>query len=315
MHVRSLLEDGSLRMECAPSLLPAALRWLPLLPSDGPLDPGGSILALREAAGAPPAPPPGRRTLALGRVEAWVDGEGAALAGPDGLRGTLDLGAGRAGLHAPAGADDPALAERVRWEVYSACTLSAALLLGRMGRALAHAAAVARPGGGAWLLVGDTHAGKTTTTANLLAAGWAYLSDDHVVLGRGGDGGVRVEGWPRPFHLDEGWERGETRAVRGETDPRARWPGRWRRSAPLAGILLPRIEAPRPTALEPAAAADALAALVRQSPWLLADGAAAPGVLALLADAARLPVRALRLGRDAYADPAVLVEALAPLGL
>lgn len=315
MHVRPLLEDGSLRMECEPSLLPAARRWLPLLPPDGPVDPRGAVVSLHAASAPPAPPPPGRRTLALGRVEAWVEGERATLAGPDGLRAVVDLAVRRAGIRAPAPSGDPARDERMRWEVYSACTLSAALLLGRLGRALAHAAAVAPPRGGAWLLVGDTHAGKTTTTANLLASGWRYLSDDHVVLGRGADGRVTVEGWPRPFHVDEGWEQGETRAVRGETDPHQRWPGRWRRGAPLAGILLPRIEAARPTALEDAAAPDALAALVRQSPWLLADPAAAPALLALLSDAARLPARALRLGRDAYADPPVLLAALAPLGL
>lgn len=314
MLVRPLLEDGSLRLEIHPALRSAAERWLPLLPRDAPRPAGGAVIALLPADSRPDAPPASRRTLALGRVEAWVEGERATLAGARALRGSVDLAGLRAELRAPTAFRDDAEREGAAWEVYSACTLASALLLGRMGRALTHAAAVAPPGGGAWLLVGDTHAGKTTTSANLLACGWRYLSDDHVVLGRGADGAVRVEGWPRAFHLDEGWERGETLAVRGETDPRARWPGRWLRSAPLAGLLFPRVEAERPTALAPAPPAGALTALLRQSPWLLADPAAAPALLAVLRDGALLPAHALRLGRDSYADPPVLARALAPLG-
>lgn len=312
MDVRPLLEDGSLRLEVDPVLLPAVARWVPLLPREGPLGAGAAISVLVSDL-APEPPPPARRTLALGRVRAWVEPGGAVLRGADALRGSVSF----AELHAelrvppPGRGADPDLA--AAWEVYSACTLAAALLLGRMGRALAHAAAVAPAGGGAWLLVGDTHAGKTTTCANLLSAGWRYLSDDHVVLARGADGGVAVEGWPRPFHLDEGWEEGRTAHRRGETDPRTRWPGRWRRSAPLAGLLFPRVEPALPTAIEPIDPSDALARLLRQSPWLLADPGAAPSVLALLRDAALLPARALRLGLDSYAAPPVLLDALAPL--
>ena len=309
MHLRPLLEDGSLRLEADPALLPSLVRWLPLLPADGAANATGALLRVALHGAPLPRPPSTRRTLALGGVDAWVEGDLATLAGALGLRGAIELGRGRGELRAPPPGSD---AEAGSWELYSAGTLASALLLGRLGRALAHAAAVAPPGGGAWLLVGDTHSGKTTTCANLLRAGWSYLSDDHLVLGREG-GAVRAEGWPRPFHLDEGWERGETLGRRGETDPRGRWPGAWRRSAPLAGLLFPRIEAERPTALEPIAPADALAALLRQSPWLLADAAAAPALLALLRDASLLPARALRLGRDAYADPRRLVETLAPL--
>ena len=311
MHHRPLLEDGSLALEADPALLPALARWLPLLPHDGASAAAGALLRVEPADDTPSPPLPStRRTLALGGVDVWVEGDVATLAGPLGLRGSIELVRARGELRAPPAGHD---AESASWELYSACTLASALLLGRLGRALAHAAAVAPPGGGAWLLVGDTHSGKTTTCANLLRAGWSYLSDDHLVLGRESGAAVGVEGWPRPFHLDEGWERGETLGRRGETDPRGRWPGGWRRRAPVAGLLFPRIEAARPTVLEPIAPADALAALLRQSPWLLADPAAAPALLALLRDASLLPARSLRLGRDAYADPGRLVETLAPL--
>jgi hypothetical protein len=313
VDTRPLLEDGSLRLEADPAFLPALARWLPLLPREGAIREGAASLAVAADGGPLPPPPGAPRTLALGRVRTWVEGDHATLLGAESVHGTVALAAGRAVLHAPLPSGEVDADLRASWELYSACTLASALLLGRLGRALAHAAAVAPEGGGAWLLVGDTHAGKTTTTANLLAAGWRYLSDDHVVLRRGAGGALEAEGWPRPFHLDEGWERGETLGRRGETDPRARWPGRWRRSAPLAGLLFPRVEPGLPTALEPIAPSDALAALLRQSPWLLADAGAAAAVLSLLRQAALLPARSLRLGRDSYADPAVLAAVLLPL--
>jgi hypothetical protein len=122
---------------------------------------------------------------------------------------------------------------------------------------------------------------------------------------------VAAEGWPRRFHLDVGWASGTVEHARGETDPRERWPGRWRRTAPLGGLLFPRVEAARPTALEPAEAGGSLAGLLRQSPWLLADRGCAPRVLELLRDAALLPSRVLRLGLDTYTDPARLAEIVA----
>jgi hypothetical protein len=311
--VRSLLEDGRLRVEVHPRLLDGVARWLPLVPPDTPAHPAGAAIRVlpREEGVAPPPRPDRARTLRLGEVDAWIDGDHAPLSGPAGVHGVVRLAQGAAELHAPVDGADP---EGVAWDLYSACTLSCALLLGRMGRALVHAAAVAPAGGPAWLLVGDTHAGKTTTSANLLRAGWGYLSDDHVVLRRGEDGGVGVEGLPRPFHLDEGWEAGEVARRRGATDPRARWPGRWRRTAPLAGLLFPRVEADEPTALGPFGAADALAGLLRQSPWLLADRGCAPAVLDLLRAAALHPTHALRLGLDTYADPDRLAALMGRLG-
>jgi hypothetical protein len=313
VDVHPLLEDGSLRLEVDSGLRRAVARWLPLLPRDGTLAEDSALIAVRGAAG-PVAPPPlGPRTLALGQVDAWVGPEHATLRGATALRGSVALAQRGALLHLPTPAGNAEADRRAGWEAYTGCTLAAALLLGRMGRALAHAAAVAPGDRGAWLLVGDSHAGKTTTCANLVAGGWHYLSDDNVVLSRDPHGRVRVEGWPRPFHLDAGWEEGRTLGHRGATDPHDRFPGRWRRSAPLAGLLFPRVEADLPTVVEPITPADALAALLRQSPWLLADRIAAPVLLALLRDAAGLPARALRLGRDSYADPPVLLAALAAL--
>jgi hypothetical protein len=311
---RSLLHDGALRMEVVPELLRAASLWIPLLPEDTPADPAGAVvrvLAREPSSGprpdAPPSVPP---TMRMGNVAAWLDGDRAVLDGTSGFHGVVHLASRSAGLRVPPVAD-AALSDPAAWDLFSAATLAAALLLGRMDRALAHAAAVVGPDGRAWLLVGDSHAGKTTTSANLLQAGWRYVSDDQVVLYRAADGGLGVEGWPRPFHLDEGWEGGAPLHRRGSTDPRERWPGRWMRTAPLAGLLFPRVEAHQPTARGRLPASDALARLLRQSPWLLADRGAAPRVLRLLREAASLPAYELRLGLDTYANPQRLVRALA----
>ena len=191
-------------------------------------------------------------------------------------------------------------------------TASAALLAGRRGRAVLHAAAAITPDGGAWMLVGDAWAGKSTTTATLVAARWDYLSDDQVVLGDA-TGGLALEGWPRTAHLDAGWRRGAPEGRRVDADLARLGGGRWRRAAPLAGILLPGVAPDEPTVLAPAPASRALEALLRQSPWLLADRDAAPGILALLTRAASLPAFSLRLGRDTFARPDALLAILTEL--
>ncbi|HEX8905638.1 MAG TPA: hypothetical protein VF771_12380 [Longimicrobiaceae bacterium] len=313
--VLSLLADGALRLEAEPALLPLLRRWLPLLPYDStPSAAHGAVIRLvsGDPAGIPvlPAAP----VLRLGSADVWV----AAAAGravfrcTAGSAGEADLARGVVHLHPAAFGEETR--EAVAWDVYNMCTLSCAMLLARMHRSLAHAAAVVAPDGGAWLLAGDTHAGKSTTSVNLIEAGWRFVSDDHVVLFRGGDGRIRVEGWPRYFHLDEGWEDGSPLHRRGEIDPHERWPGRWLRTAPLAGLLFPRVEADRPTELAPMAGTEALAGLMRQSPWLLADRACAAEVLSFLRAACEHPAYALRLGLDTYRDTARLLEVLRPLG-
>jgi hypothetical protein len=73
------------------------------------------------------------------------------------------------------------------------------------------------------------------------------------------------------------------------------------------------VEADRPTRLLAHPAGEALAGLLRQSPWLLADRGAAPGVLALLQQAAEAPAHGLRLGLDTYRDAPRLADILRTL--
>jgi hypothetical protein len=55
---------------------------------------------------------------------------------------------------------------------------------------------------------------------------------------------------------------------------------------------------------------DAIAGLVRQSPWLLADPVAAPDVLGLLKTMALKPAYRLSLGLDSFRDGAVVAGVL-----
>jgi hypothetical protein len=147
---------------------------------------------------------------------------------------------------------------------------------------------------------------------SLVAGGWRFLADDQVVLRFGDEGALVAEGWPRRAHLDEGFRDAVVTGTRATVDLRTSWGDRWLPRAPLGGVLLPAVNADQPTSLAVAADAAAFTALVRQSPWLMADRAVAGDVMALLRDAASHPAFSLSLGRDSYARGDVLAERLAP---
>ena len=294
-----LLHDGTLSLTCTPDARPLIAGWMPIGLRQDPA-PAGAEISVRVGVVAPMRVP--SSTLRLLAAKAWIEGDVAHLHHPSGAGGGVDLRTGRADIALVADAADA---------VEPILTLAAALLIGRLGRALVHSAAVVAPSGRAWLLVGDSHAGKSSTVATLALAGWGYLSDDQVVLSQPA-GQVVVEGWCRPFNLDVGWERGESV---GRREPRpVLQSGQNSGQHGLAGMLLPHVTPESPTALTPATSADGFEALVRQSPWLLADRSVAPSVVALLTSAARLAVRHLSLGRDSYHRPDRLIEVLTVLG-
>jgi len=258
-----------------------------------------------------PAPslPGAPATLRLGTVEARVDDDRArvSLIGPSGVHGTVDLEERRAKIRSP----DPT--PEVAADLYSMLTIASAFLLGRLRRVLLHAAAVVPPAGDAWLLVGDARAGKTTTSLNLVTIGWDYCSDDQVVLSLEGDQSLAVEGWLRPFHVDAGWRAGRTSETRESVEPSSVGPGGWQRRAALAGAVFLDLQPDSPTEVARLGKADALAAIVRQTPWLMADPVQAPAILALLIAAIQQPTVRLRLGRDTYRDAARLLVCLQPI--
>jgi hypothetical protein len=316
-HEHSLLHDDALVVRVADGLEHLVTPWLPL------------------HAGAPVAANPGRATIDVTRDDAADvreerdgalvlhfagvrvvadEGDVVSLRGASAARGRIDLGERRARIGVPddEGAESSHDA-RLAADVYSMLTLSAAFLVGRLGGALVHAGCVVDPEGRAWPLVGDTHAGKTTTCVSLVAGGgWRYLADDQVVLRFDDEGAIDVQGWPRRAHLDEGWADAVVTGTRAVVDLRARWGDRWVRRAPLGGLLLPTVRTEEPTSLAAMHDASAFTALVRQSPWLMADRGAAPAVMSLLRAAAAHPAFALSLGRDGYARGDVLADRLAP---
>ncbi len=321
-HV-SLTGDGALALTVDADLADAVAAWLPshlrLSARASAAVPEARIVARRGAGpasassnvagtGAPRGP-----DLVAGNVALWREGDAMRLQtlGARGPAGVVELAARHAVLTVPGGhgADAP----EVTAALHTMLLLASAYLLGRLGRALVHGASLVAPDGRAWLLVGDTHAGKTTTCATLVDAGWQYCADDHAIL-QPTPAGVVVEGWPRLFHLDGGWDHGvPVGGARRDVDAFVRWPGRWRPAAPLAGVLCPRVDADAATALAPLEPTGRLSALLRQSPWLTADPGAAPALLALLQRVAARPGAALRLGRDTFRRPEPLAAVLAPL--
>jgi hypothetical protein len=316
----ALLHDDALVLRVDDAVAPIAEPWLPLharAPRVGSAPAATIQLIARVDASVGDAPFHGEQPLLrFGGVHVTEHaGETLRFAGTSRVHGEIDLSTRRARIDAHAAPAPTPSGEHAREgaDVFSMLTLSAAFLAGRLGAALVHAAGAVDPDGRAWLLVGDTHAGKTTTCVSLVAGGgWRWLADDQVVLRAGANGTIDVEGWPRAAHLDEGWSDAVVTGRRASVDLRERWSDRWLPRAPLGGILLSGVRADTPTSAVQVDGARALTALVRQSPWLMADRGAAPAVLALLRDAAARPAHALSLGRDCYARGDLLAARLGP---
>ncbi|HEX4633236.1 MAG TPA: hypothetical protein VH163_05350 [Gemmatimonadales bacterium] len=301
----SLTVDGALGIAVEPGATGFAARWVPQGLPELATTPRASIVVKPGVSAERPATLP---TLTVGPVAGWMSDRYLILRGTS-AGGDVDLTSGRAVLRV-----DPASGDAGEGDVYGMLTIAAGVLLAGLGRALIHGAAIVPPGDGAWVLIGDSESGKSTTCATLCRAGWSYLSDDQVILSNA-DRGVTVEGWVRPFHLDRDWEGGERSGMRVARDAATLFPEQRRVAAPLAGLLLPKIAARHATVLAPADPAEALAELIRQSPWVLLDRGAAPLVLDLLAAAASRcrPPHRLTLGADSYGSPERMTSVFASI--
>lgn len=301
----SLTADEALAITVEDPAAPYAARWLPQGLSELSGHARATIAVKTGAAAEAPSTMP---TLTVGPVRGWMSDRYLILRGTA-AGGDVDLAGCRAVLRV-----DPSSGNTGEAAMYGMLTIAAGVLLAGLGRALIHGAAVVPPSDGAWVLVGDSGSGKSTTCATLARAGWSYLSDDQVILS-GAERGLTVEGWVRPFHLDAGWDRGKRSGDREAHNAGTLFPGLRRTTAPLAGLLLPKVASKQSTATSPADPAEALAELIRQSPWVLLDRGAAPVVLDLLAAAASRcrPPRRLTLGADSYGSPERMSSVLAAI--
>src|SRR6185436_4050609 len=64
-----------------------------------------------------------------------------------------------------------------------------------------HAGAVVAPSGKAWIICGESGAGKTSLTLTLILNGWQWLSDEFAMLSREKPGFVLP--FPRNFNIKE----------------------------------------------------------------------------------------------------------------
>lgn len=187
-------------------------------------------------------------------------------------------------------------------------------LLRRTGWHHIHAAAATDPSDRGWLIVGDTHCGKSTTVALLGSLGWSVTTDDIAFLTRVGDR-TSVVGYRAPIALRDdvcrrvapnGGRRLERRAKVGY------WPEelgtQWRPTVDPEFLLFTSVGGSR-TRTEAIGPAQALATLVRCSPWVIAEPEHADAHLDLITRLARQTRRyRVIVGEDLFAEPRRLEE-------
>ena len=169
----------------------------------------------------------------------------------------------------------------------SLARVGAILRLRARGRYLVHAAAVVDPSGRAWLLAGDSGSGKSTLAWVLVRQGWSLLGDDGALIEDMPEGLV-ARAWRDPLRVSLTLagrfpELQELASHVAARDARERVPVEREivRQAPVRALLL--LERSRRDRVLRVGPAVALAALVRQSPWVLIDDADAPQHLSVLA--------------------------------
>ena len=274
--------DGALGIQPRDQDAPLLEAWLPRPHSDpstpevlvrlGPLD-DADLLWLTAQAERP-------STFSVGSVHAWVDRDArrVGLAGRV-APGVLDLETGYGVIDPQDALDDGR----------TMLTIAAGLLLAGRKRVLLQAAAVRRPDGGVLLLAGETQTGKSTTALTLARApGWAWLSDDQVILAPAPDNGVEVFAWARRPNADAGYDLNSLP---------------WEARGPLAGSLLPLVNANALSAIRPAPGTAVMEALIRQGAWIMAEPGSAKAALEVLSLAASFPARFLDLGLDTHGRP------------
>lgn len=288
-----------------------------------PEEPGGSerlaSLRFQAAEGVVPNTPDGPPTASYegGYLRVWDLGDGAALSTEH--TGTeVRLEEGRASCIVSTDQDG-----ECSWvqELAVSITSSLFLLLRPHGFLPLHAAALAH-GEHGLLLVAESDAGKSTTAFTLVRQGWAFLSDDSVLLRTGADG-IGAFGFRRTFGLDVGAEARfpELAAVeaRQPSDPDkyavpvdAMYPEQSVAACRPSVLIFPSIESRAESILEPLTKVEAVVGLAAQSALITFRADWAPAHFEALRDLAhQASAYRLRAGRDLLSDPSRLVELLA----
>lgn len=151
--------------------------------------------------------------------------------------------------------------------------VGAILRLRSRGRYYLHASGAVSPDGEAWLLAGDTGAGKSTLAYALSRAGWSVLGDDGVIIAL--DAGIAVaHPWRDSLRVSSALapvfpDLDQVSQRPDPADPRRRVPATARlgRSAPIAGIAF--LERGERDAIARIDEQSALVSLIRQSPWVM----------------------------------------------
>lgn len=195
----------------------------------------------------------------------------------------------------------------IRGKGYGAAPASARRDLARVGaivrlreqmRYLLHASGAVDPLGRAWLLSGDSGSGKSTLAYALARRGWTVLGDDGVVV-EIVHGAVQALPWRDPLMVSKTLEEAfpeldGSQAAADPADPRRRAPvpvAAASRSPIAALVFLHRADQ---FSMQRIPSVEALAALVRQSPWVILNDRHSSFHLAALTRVAGLP--AFRLG-------------------
>lgn len=230
----------------------------------------------------------------------------------------FDLHAAEAVVSAPQHDDWPALVEEVEQQFV--------LLLARgwaqTGWTPLHAGTLIPPGGAhSILLCAPSGSGKTTLTAAMLRRGWRTLGDDKTLLRKEGND-VIARSLARRFHLhpqSSRWfpEAGDLtkwptysrwtdkRVVRIEK----LWPDRFEeQSTPRAVVQVERDTLGPPVTLQPLNSVETLNVLLRQVVIPSDAEHARPMVACIASLAGRLRGLSLKIGNDAFSEPATLEQ-------
>ncbi|MGH7720587.1 MAG: hypothetical protein ACREON_17285 [Gemmatimonadaceae bacterium] len=169
--------------------------------------------------------------------------------------------------------------------------VGAMVRLRQLGRYLVHASGVVDPRGRAWIFAGRSGSGKSTLAYALARSGWQVLGDDGVLIERDGEELV-ARAWRDPLLVSSRLaahfpEIGAGPECEIPGDARQRLPVRApaARAAPVAALLLVR-HTPRDE-ITRLPAAQALASLIRLSPWVALDDAFARDHFAAMQQLAR----------------------------